>query len=147
VRYTNACNELHVQRLIQFRCGGHDLGVETGRWQRPPLLHKHRMCTKCSWQAVDDEYHMIVECPELHDVRMQHAPLFAVFGGVADMYAMRSDVQFHQEMRVFMNQKPTAVGAFIHECLEARTHLPDVTPYTVDPFTGLPTVTELFDSD
>ena len=55
------CNQCQWRRLAQFRMGSHMLGVETGRWQRLPRAQ--RLCQRCSCGVVDDEAHMVWECP------------------------------------------------------------------------------------
>jgi endonuclease/exonuclease/phosphatase family metal-dependent hydrolase len=119
VRYTHTCAEEHVKHLIRFRCGSHALGIETGRWHG--IARQNRLCTKCPARLIDDEYHMVMECSALHSVRDDYSDLFEVVGGHS--HAHRASTQ---QMRVFMNQRPARVAAFIHACEHRRADLPDV---------------------
>jgi hypothetical protein len=138
VRFTHECSDVHLKQLIRFRCGSHDLGIETGRWQQ--RARQQRCCTKCSQHVIDDEFHMVMECPSLHSVRAQYATLFEVVGGYA-----RARHATPEQMRVFMNQKPAVVAAFIYDCLALRDDLPDVPPYL--DFYGLAQRAPSFSSD
>ena len=58
------------QNLTRFRVSSHRLEIECGRWTRPektPL--DNRKCRICN--AVEDEFHFILECPLYEDLRKQ----------------------------------------------------------------------------
>ena len=56
---------LHYQRrvLCQFRVGSHWLRVQMGRFERLPYESRH--CMQCESHEVDDEMHMIFDCPTI----------------------------------------------------------------------------------
>ena len=58
------------QNLTRFRVSSHRLEIECGRWTRPektPL--DNRKCRICN--ALEDEFHFILECPLYEDLRKQ----------------------------------------------------------------------------
>jgi hypothetical protein len=91
-------------RLAQFRTGSHWLGVEAGRWVVPRLPREERLCQRCSMAAVDDEAHMLWECPALVDARIQHIDLFS--DGAA-------------RVEEFMQQDAAQLASFLQTCYRA----------------------------
>jgi hypothetical protein len=53
--------------LACFRIGSHMLRVETGRWSNE--AQNTRVCPVCSSGAVEDEKHLIFECPSYYETR------------------------------------------------------------------------------
>ena len=92
-----------LRRLAQLRTGSHQLRVETGRWERPRVAREQRICQRCQSGEVDDEHHMVFDCPALEEVRVQHAGLFA---GSADL-------------RSFLAQESLQVAAFVSAGFDA----------------------------
>ncbi len=92
-----------LRRLAQLRTGSHQLRVETGRWERPRVAREQRTCQRCLSGEVDDEHHMVFDCPALEEVRVQHAGLFA---GSADL-------------RSFLAQESSQVAAFVSAGFDA----------------------------
>ena len=92
-----------LRRLAQLRTGSHQLRVETGRWERPRVAREQRICQRCLSGEVDDEHHMVFDCPALEEVRVQHAGLFA---GSADL-------------RSFLAQESSQVAAFVSAGFDA----------------------------
>jgi hypothetical protein len=85
--------------LAQLRTGSHWLRVETGRWQR--LEREQRVCPHCAAGAVEDEMHMIFDCPKYDGVRQQFPALFS---------------SGNRNLGSFLSQDPTAVAEFIYQC-------------------------------
>ena len=58
-------------RFLRFRIGCHHLRVNTGRWQVPVLVKRHRKCIRCAGVferamdvPLDDENHSLIHCQE-----------------------------------------------------------------------------------
>ena len=49
------------QLIAELRCGTNRLRVETGRWRRELL--EHRICMLCGTRQVEDERHVLLNCP------------------------------------------------------------------------------------
>ena len=65
-------NRIALTRLVTST---HRLRIETGRWElpNPPPRHQ-RLCLVC--RKMDDEYHFIIECSILQDLRAQLIPRY-----------------------------------------------------------------------
>jgi hypothetical protein len=77
---------------------------------------------------VEDELHVLFECPTYHHIRLtcEHT-LFAGFGGVSQV---AKSVRLPGKMSAFLNQDPKQVAAFVSECLDYRRfEAPDLDPY------------------
>ena len=46
--------------ISKLRKGNHRLTIETGRWTN--IVRENRICTQCSQNKVEDEYHFIFDC-------------------------------------------------------------------------------------
>lgn len=129
IRRTGGIPFEQVKQLMRLRTGAHYLRVETGRWQQPRLPRGERVCQKCTWGTmVEDEFHMLFECPRYHRIRAKYEQsLFAKFGGVAQAPRIMTTPG---KMSAFMNQEPRQVAAFVWECMHYRRHeSPDLVPY------------------
>ena len=78
--YVTFKSELHVEDYLyyvtnrrsrsllgQFRMGILPLYVETGRFNNTPL--ERRVCTCCSLNEIEDEYHFLMICPKYDNLR------------------------------------------------------------------------------
>ena len=54
-----------LHRIPRFRMGSHHLPIEEGRHFNLPQAS--RFCNLCNTGALDDEGHMLLECPALAD--------------------------------------------------------------------------------
>ena len=46
--------------ISKLRTGNHRLTIETGRWTN--IVRENRICTQCSQNKVEDEYHFLFDC-------------------------------------------------------------------------------------
>ncbi len=73
-----------------------------------------RVCTKCSWHCVQDEEHVLLDCPsaDLANLRVKHHQLF------------RSPSRNSNRLRDFMSQANTkGLALYVHECLECCAYI------------------------
>ena len=66
----------HVYKriLIKFRTSNHKLPIENGRFSK---LSRHlRVCENCDTNTLGDEFHFLLECPALNDLRKKYIPKF-----------------------------------------------------------------------
>lgn len=63
----------HRVALARLLCSSHTLHVETGRWKRPVTPYERRCCNICDVK-IEDEYHVVLECPLYDDLRKQLIP-------------------------------------------------------------------------
>ena len=57
----------HRSLLAQFRCGILPIRIETGRYRGEPV--SDRLCTLCSQDNVEDEYHFLLHCLKYSSLR------------------------------------------------------------------------------
>ena len=86
-------------RMAQLRTGSHWLAVETGRWQR--LDREQRVCPHCDAAAIEDEAHMIFDCPLYAGLRLQYTALFS---------------SGDRNLGSFLSQDSVQVAQFVHRC-------------------------------
>ena len=59
--------------LSRMRLGSHNLMVERGRWTKPRKTpYPNRVCRTCG--TVEDEYHIIIDCPRFSTPRQKYIP-------------------------------------------------------------------------
>ena len=67
-------SKMYRVALTRLVTSSHRLKIETGRWQRPILPRENRICGICG--KLDDEYHFLLECSVLKDIRQKYIPAF-----------------------------------------------------------------------
>lgn len=100
----------HLFNLLRFRLGAHSLRVAEGRWERLP--RDRRLCERCTEGVVEDEFHLVFECPAYDSVRANYAQLFEDFSAASSI---------GRDMAGFMNQNVQQVASFIHTCFVVRS--------------------------
>lgn len=112
------------QALIKFRLGAHGLKVTSGAWTRNGRAErKHRTCTCCAMNIVEDEYHVIFECPAYDMARQRHSMLFDGMsitdneGRMVVISALSTEQMMHTFMR---HENQLKVAKFIRSCLLMR---------------------------
>ena len=66
------------KNLMRFRLGAHGLDTTTGAWNGGVRVQREeRVCRLCAMGRVEDEAHLILECPHYSILRMGFADLFA----------------------------------------------------------------------
>jgi len=100
----------HLSRaLSRLRLSGHNLNVELLRQQQHRVPYELRICTRCNWHCVQDEEHVLLDCPsaDLANLRVKHRQLF------------RSPSRNLNRLRDFISQADTkGLALYVHECLE-----------------------------
>lgn len=71
-KYFSILTKKFWKPLIKFRTSNHRLPIETGRWYGIPL--NDRSCTLCNIGKLADEFHFILECKSLSNLRKQFLP-------------------------------------------------------------------------
>ena len=64
----------HRIALTRLIMSSHSLWIESGRWERPVIPRNNRLCTNC--HKLDDEYHLLLECTLLQDLRNRFIPKY-----------------------------------------------------------------------
>ena len=59
----------HKIALSRLRTSCHQLEIEVGRHHKPPIPENERICEYCSTSSVDNETHVLLECPATDSLR------------------------------------------------------------------------------
>ena len=51
------------RNITKLRISCHSLTIETGRYSNPKIPIDKRVCIHCNLNCIENEYHVIVECP------------------------------------------------------------------------------------
>ena len=76
-KYLDALPVTYQINLTKFRTSNHKLPIEKGRYSNLPRNERH--CTLCNSDQVGDEYHFLLECTELNELRNAHIPRYYTF--------------------------------------------------------------------
>ena len=96
--------------LTRFRCSAHNLHIEVGRHHNIP--RSNRLCTCCSLNHIENEYHFILICPMYREQRLKFLPKFAY-----------SWPNIQKIVKIFKSQKKKHcinLSLFIYSALEIR---------------------------
>ncbi len=88
--------------FVRFKLGCHNLAIETGRWTGVPRAE--RVCHRCQQGALDDERHLVFECPAFEHLRRDRRHLFG------------REVAFDMR-RFFAHTDQRGVVFFVLDCL------------------------------
>ncbi len=66
--------QLHT--VMRLRLGSHNLPIEAGTMQRPPVPRQQRTCEFCDSGAVGDDQHLLMECAATDGARAAFPALF-----------------------------------------------------------------------
>ena len=69
-KYLDDLTRQHRTSFTRFRISAHNLAIERGRYERPPIPAELRLCPYCPL-SVQDEYHFLLECSEYEEHRKQ----------------------------------------------------------------------------
>ena len=80
--YVDLCKPIYtdlLMGLVRFRLGAHHFRVSTGRWDG--TARADRLRCKCAHHAVEDEQHVLFECPYYDSIRLRYATLYEAGDG------------------------------------------------------------------
>ena len=63
-------NSLYRSYITRHRINAHALCIETGRYYS--IARNERLCSMCNKNAIEDEYHFILECDKYNDIRCKY---------------------------------------------------------------------------
>lgn len=63
-------NDNERKEMTRFRLSSHQLQIEQGRYQN--IERAYRLCTFCSHNVVESEYHFLLCCPFYRDLRLRY---------------------------------------------------------------------------
>ena len=109
---------------MRFRLGAHGLQVVTAvRSKAGHVKRADRLCRCCSMQVVEDEFHVVFECPLYNEVRLRFSELFRTWCvqlSVDYVTLQISDNAGRMMQQFFAHAKQATVARFISLCLTKR---------------------------
>ena len=69
---TDPVSEYSRVSFSRFRLSAHNLRIETGRWSRTPRQERYCECNSSETRPIQDEQHVIKDCPLTHSVRLNY---------------------------------------------------------------------------
>ena len=63
-------NFMYKPYICKYRTSAHNLNIETGRYYN--IDRNQRYCNMCNANALEDEYHFILECIKYNDLRQKY---------------------------------------------------------------------------
>jgi len=112
IKHTDGIPFAHVKQLMHLCTGAHHLRVETERWKKPRLPWSERVCEKCTLGTmVEDEFHLLFECPTYHHIRLKYdSDLFPNSGVVS---RAKRIMRTPGKVIAYVEQDPKKVAAFV----------------------------------
>ena len=110
----------HITTVACFRMGSHRLDVNTRRWGPDKVGRSQRVCYCCDANTVEDEKHVVIECPAYHAER-------EIFKNHLQGHVVDTDDDI-LAMSAWMNGDGTrvhwqAVARFLMSCRRVRAKL------------------------
>ena len=102
--------------LVKFKTGILPLGLEVGRFVNKPI--EHRLCLTCEEGLLDDEFHFLLYCDALKDIRSKY---FAGRNYLEDVEDPTDRVELCKLMFTSNNLKH--MGRFMEEMFDRRLKL------------------------
>ena len=109
---------------MRFRLGAHGLQVVTAAWSKAGHVKRtDRLCRCCNMKVVEDEFHVVFECPLYDEVRLRFSELFRAWClhlSVDYVTLQLSDNAGSMMQEFFAHAKQVVVARFITSCLAKR---------------------------
>ena len=113
---TDVTNVKHRTDLTRLRLSCHSLNIETGRYTRPETAREDRICTLCNTNTVEDETHILVNCPCYENIRTEHI----------QETILTSDMTDHDKaVKILKSEDLKPIAKFVHEIFETRDTMLD----------------------
>jgi hypothetical protein len=111
---TYITNIKHRVDLTRLRLSSHSLNIETGR--HTSTQRENRICTLCNTNTIEDETHVLVNCPMYNDLRTTHIQETILTSNACDR---------DRAIKILKSQDLKPVAKFIHETFTTRGILLD----------------------
>ena len=72
--YLTTLSPYNRKLFCKFRTINHKLPIEVGRYSGRPRFTRN--CDKCDMEELGDEFHFILQCPTLSDLRRTYLPIY-----------------------------------------------------------------------
>ena len=111
--------------VSKFRLSSHNLHIETGRHQKPKIPKQLRTC-KCDNTSIEDEIHVLLQCPFYSDKRTEFFNCI-IESGKIDMNLL-NNVSDHSRFITIMSNRDSEIlymlSKFLLNCFKIRQDHP-----------------------
>ena len=111
-------NTKHTLALTRFRISSHNLRIETGPYDQRKTKPEKRLCIYCRSQAVEDEQHFLLQCPQYDYERC--LLLETVNTMIPMFHLLPENEKFSAVMQSKTPKVMKALGNYIFTCLKKR---------------------------
>ena len=101
--------------ITKIRIGSHSLRIITGRYANNNIPREQRYCSLCNSRDIEDEFHFIVICPRLHEIRKKYIKKY--------YYKHPNMLKFLELMTKTQSTHLRRLSLFIKEALTYRKQL------------------------
>ena len=113
-------NRNYLKAISQFRTSSHNLFIEIGRHTIPVTPLENRICKFCSTSEIDDEVHMLIDCP-FHS--QERTVFFDKIKGEIVLNNAHSIETFRKIMTCDLHFTLNALGKYLHTGFYKREQL------------------------
>ena len=106
---TSITNVKHRVDMTRLRLSCHSLHIETGRHRG--TQRQDRICTLCNINTVEDETHVLVNCPVYHDIRAENIHRTILTSNLCDL---------DKAVKILKSADIKTVAKFIHQLFKTR---------------------------
>ncbi len=96
--------------LTKLRVSSHPLGIEKGRYTRPKTPRHQRICDRCDVNAIDDEFHFVINCTAFNNPRQEL--LLQACLSIPNFLTLHDHEQFNNIMSTKDKKLQIALGKF-----------------------------------
>jgi hypothetical protein len=112
--YLNCVNNTKYRNsLSRFRCSAHKLAIEEGRFRNIP--RESRLCNKCSYNQIENEYHFLLICPFYRELRKQFIPRY--------YFSWPNMNKFKDLMQTSNKKHINNLAKFVHLAMDTRNNV------------------------
>jgi hypothetical protein len=112
--YLNCVNNTKYRNsLSRFRCSAHKLAIEEGRFRNIP--RESRLCNKCSYNQIENEYHFLLICPFYRELRKQFIPRY--------YFSWPNMNKFKDLMQTSNKKHINNLAKFVHLAMDMRNNV------------------------
>ena len=104
--------------FCRLRLSVHPLRIQTGRYGRNRIARDQRYCLFCNSHDIEDEYHFMLICPFLEEIRKKYVPKY--------YYQRPSMFKFLEMLGIDNKTKLIKISLFIKYALNKRNSLLNV---------------------
>ena len=89
----------------KLRCDTHELAIDSGRRQNPPIPAMHRYCECCDMQEIENAFHFVFDCPLNAERRLEFTDMIDRLVATNDHFGWRR-MSWNQKLSFLLGDGP-----------------------------------------